>query len=118
MNRKLRSKLTLKKKKSFLVFILGFLFLVSIYTFKLPLNSFINKIDSPSLSEQSVSPVKLGNYTDFSGYAYRVYVSGDIAYIADTTDGFEIVNVSDPSNTYEVGDFYQGGPVRDWYVSG
>jgi hypothetical protein len=52
------------------------------------------------------------------GYAYGVYVSGSLAYVADGSSGLRVIDVSSPENPFEVG-FYD---TPDWalgvYVSG
>ncbi len=59
----------------------------------------------------------LGNYYD-GGYAYDVAVSGSIAYVADGSDGLEIIATQDPTNPHELGQFPNGiGLTEEVWIS-
>jgi len=47
-----------------------------------------------------------------------VFLSGDLAYVADGNEGLYIVNISDPSNPYEVGFYEMWAGANDVYVEG
>jgi len=70
-------------------------------------------------SAQSVSPTLLGKFGDSYNRSTGVYVSGNIAYVADGGDGLEIIDVSDPTNPALLGRFGDDyNYSRDVYVSG
>lgn len=52
------------------------------------------------------------------GYARRVVVSGDLAYVANWNGGLRVVDVSDPLNPQEVGALDLILFVNDVFVSG
>lgn len=45
---------------------------------------------------------EIGQVSDGSGHAMDVFVSGDYAYVADDSDGLEIIDISTPSAPVEV----------------
>jgi hypothetical protein len=47
-----------------------------------------------------------GQFYDDSGDAIGLFVSGNYVYVADGTDGLEIIDITDPSNPTEVGSYY------------
>jgi tetratricopeptide (TPR) repeat protein len=77
---------------------------------------------SPSTNDlgepQWLPPSELGQFDDGSGEARGVYVSGTVAYVADGGDGLEIIDVSDPANPTELGQFDDGGSAQGVYISG
>ena len=102
-----------KKKISILLFV-SVLFLNIILSINFPIdtekNYFHNNpiekdiIHIKQASGQSVCPTEIGNFSD-GGYLEDVFVSGDIAYVADRHQGLEIINVSDPYNPSLLGKY-------------
>ena len=82
-----------------------------------PLAIFLN---TPT-SELTVELTKLGQL-DIGGRTENVKVQGDIAYIIDqsepTSKGLVLVNVSDPTNPFEITSYYDGGTPRELDVIG
>ena len=74
----------------------------------------------PKPSAQPIIPKKLGVYYNESGISQDVFISGDIAYIADGPDGLEIVNISNPSSSNRLGGIDNGGTSgsQSIFVSG
>jgi hypothetical protein len=68
-------------------------------------------------SEIGRVPTEIGQFSD-GGLAQAVYISGDYAYVADGTDGLEIIDISDPENPTQVGQFDNGGVAYGVVVSG
>jgi hypothetical protein len=67
------------------------------------------------------APFEVGHYpTQGSPTAptYEIFVVEDLAYIADGTGGFRIVDVSDPANPVERSSLATRGPARSIYVAG
>ena len=101
---------------------MSFVMLLVILIF-VPINSFTAGSllqETNQLSVQllkSITPTLLGHY-DTDGTALRVYVSGDVAYVADWGNGLVCVNVSDPTDPDVIGHY----DTDDWaigvYVSG
>jgi len=65
------------------------------------------------------NPTELGLY-DTPGEAEAVYISDNIAYIADGSRGLRVLDVSDPApaNPAELGFYDTPGTAQDVYVSG
>jgi hypothetical protein len=60
-----------------------------------------------------------GQFYDDSGEAIGLFVSGNYVYVADGTDGLEIIDITDPSNPTEVGSYYNdSGEAYEVCVSG
>jgi len=55
---------------------------------------------------------------DTPGYAMGVYVSGSYAYIADTTSGLQVMNISNPTSPAIVGSCATPGGAENVFVSG
>jgi len=53
---------------------------------------------------------------DTPGSAYGVYVSSDLAYVADVNSGLRIIDVSDPEEPEEVGSYDTPGAALDVFV--
>jgi len=68
-------------------------------------------ISSPS------SPIEVG-VLDTPGYAWRVEVDKDIAYIADMNGGLRVINVSNPSSPTEIGYYANIGNTNDIEIYG
>ena len=66
---------------------------------------------------QWLPPTELGQFDDGVN-AFDVYVSGTVAYIADYTNGLEIIDVSDPTNPTKLGQYDDGGIAEGVYVNG
>jgi len=67
--------------------------------------------------------VVLVGWIDTPGRAYSVHVSGNYAYVADSSAGLRVIDISDPANPNEVGFYHdprQGIPehARKVHVSG
>ena len=62
--------------------------------------------------------VRLVGHYDTGSEAYRVYVSGSYAYVADCFDGLRIIDVSDPVHPSEVGFYDTGNMANGVFVSG
>ncbi|MFX0065563.1 MAG: Ser-Thr-rich GPI-anchored membrane family protein [Candidatus Hermodarchaeota archaeon] len=60
---------------------------------------------------------KVGEFDD-GGEAFDVVVSEPYAYVADGTDGLEIIDISTPSSPFKIGQFNDGGEAFDVVVSG
>jgi len=58
------------------------------------------------------------DYYDDGGTALGVYVSGNYAYIADETDGLEIIDISDPTNIFLVKKYNNVNEAQKVIVSG
>lgn len=56
-------------------------------------------------------------HEDTNGNAYKVYMSGDYAYIADNS-GLAVINISDPTNPETPVNESTNGGARSVYVSG
>jgi hypothetical protein len=65
------------------------------------------------------SPQEMGFY-DSQGFAVKVHVSGDYAYVAGREGGLNIADVSDPREPLHAADYFEAGSVhvRDVFVSG
>ena len=63
------------------------------------------------------NPLEVSVY-DTGGTALDVFVSGDIAYVADGSDGLRVIDISAPSNLLEIGVYDTGGYARDVVVFG
>ena len=63
------------------------------------------------------APEEVGFY-DTDDYAYSVYVSDSLVYVADGLDGLRIIDVSNPSAPVEVGFYDTGDKAAGVYVSG
>ena len=59
----------------------------------------------------------IGHY-DTDGDSQNVFISGDVAYIADASNGLVCVNVTDPNNLDEIGHYDSSGSAMGVYVSG
>jgi hypothetical protein len=66
-----------------------------------------------------VDPVEVG-FHHTSGFALKIYLQGEFAYVADREGGLLIVNVSDPWNPWRVSRYFDAGSVHvlDVVVSG
>ncbi len=62
------------------------------------------------------NPTELGFYGT-PGEAEAVYISNNIAYIADGSRGLRVLDVSDPANPAELGFYDTPGTAQDVYVS-
>jgi len=72
---------------------------------------------SRGLGIADISGREIGRYYD-GGVALAVCVVGRYAYVADGSDGLEIIDVSDPSHPVKIGSFYDGGYAFDVVVVG
>ncbi|MFX1274695.1 MAG: hypothetical protein ACFFAT_06570 [Promethearchaeota archaeon] len=61
------------------------------------------------------NPVEIAQFYD-GGYAFEIFVSNNLAYVADGEDGLEIIDVSDPSNPQKISEFYDGARATAIYV--
>jgi len=59
----------------------------------------------------------LSKFCDSYNNTHDVVVSGNVAYVADDTDGLEIINVTNPSSMFEQGSFNDGGKARGIFIS-
>ncbi|RKY29380.1 MAG: hypothetical protein DRP74_08910, partial [Candidatus Omnitrophota bacterium] len=77
----------------------------------------LNPPGSLPFSVTWISLTEVGQFDD-GGVAWDVHVVGTLAYVADGTDGLEIINVIDPINPIETGQFVDGGDARGVHVVG
>ncbi|MFX1283053.1 MAG: LVIVD repeat-containing protein [Promethearchaeota archaeon] len=74
---------------------------------------------NPQNKTNELPPRLLGSVDIGSpGIATKVFVSGDIAYIAAQTEGLKIVNVSDPTNPFVITSYDTPGVAVDVFVQG
>jgi hypothetical protein len=73
------------------------------------------------IPEMNIELKRLGQF-DIGGRTASVKVQGDIAYIIDqsepTPEGLILINVSDPTNPFEISSFHNGGLPRELEVVG
>jgi len=74
--------------------------------------------NSGALKINQIDPLEVGEVYDGTGNARGIFVSGNYAYVADNTDGLEIIDISDPTNPVEVGQVVDTGNAYSVFVSG
>ena len=54
---------------------------------------------NPNVIDNTCPPQESSvHYEDTTGSAWDVYVSGDYAYVADSSSGLAVIDISDPTN--------------------
>ena len=76
------------------------------------MNDTIEPASSPHFILEKLSSLYDG------GNPHNVMVSGDLAFVADGYEGLEIINISNPSNPVELGQYGSGGNYYDVWVEG
>ncbi len=112
-----------KKKYRFILFSLG---IIIVILFNLDLHhntqTIPNDFNNEIILKTSAEPIQsefLSNYINGTGSSHEVFISGEIAYVADSNGGLEIVNISNPSNPQRIGIYTLGGSsARDVFVTG
>ena len=99
------NKKKIKKIGLILTISLFFMILIPNNNFHVERKDYKTLDSTPKTSVQSVSPMELGQYSDNYNNTRDVFVFGDIAYVADSTDGLEIINISDPTNPFLISRF-------------
>ena len=66
----------------------------------------------------SVSPPSLLDVCDTPDNAWAVAVTGNFAYVADRAGGLQVIDVTDPANTFVAGSFDTPGLASDVAISG
>ena len=71
-------------------------------------------------AQPTVQPVLQGKWpaSPRGHYAYDVKVVGHYAYVADSTNGLQIIDVTSPTNCVRVGGYATRGPARSVAVAG
>ena len=64
-----------------------------------------------------ILPDEIGYYDDGSGFAYKVFVEGDYAFVADGEDGMEIIDVSNVSHPVNVSQYFEQGTIIDLEIN-
>ncbi|MHA1793153.1 MAG: LVIVD repeat-containing protein, partial [Promethearchaeota archaeon] len=60
-------------------------------------------------SVEKLAPTTIGYYNDTSNESKAIDISGDFAYIADGSNGLEIINISDPTSPVKVNTYPLAG---------
>ena len=113
------------KSKLLLLFFLSVFIIIILFNSSLYRNN-SHEINYDNYSNRTINnsaaPIQaevVTTHYNGSGWAFDVFVSGEIAYIADYGDGLEIVNISDPSNPVTLGGCKPaGGEALGVFISG
>ena len=98
--------------------------LCSLILFFAPFYSVVNfssVLNTQTLTSNSTSQsVEIELISEFpeEGFASKIVVHDNLAYLADYQGGLEIFNVSDPFSPDLIGHFHDGGLTRSVFVSG